>query len=1798
MSTYELNIDGTSAETGARKIVKSFDDIKAAADRMEGGVSAAARKATASFSAMSNTRGASAEAINSIKSLSVALSSFKGPSAASVQNTLSFLNGLKAVGSVKISSGGLSSLLDSLSGFKGPSGSSAANTNKLLASLGKFSGLGGSTRGVAGILDALGNFKGPSAAGARNTENLLKALQNFTAPSGLAGVTRAFIALSEAANKASSSVGRLKSLTAGSTTITVNTSKASAGLSQLTKDHGILQNSIFKTQTALRSLGGILALKEVVNASNDILRIHSQLEAATGSTQQAAVQFEKLTNQADRMGLEFVDLARSYGFFLGSIKGTNVTFAEAETIFSGFSTAARALQLSTSDVDGVFRALGQIMSKGKLQAEELRGQLGDRLPGAFVRFARALDLTKPGELDAALKAGSISGDRLNKALIEVAQTMELEFAVSADKASKNVGAAFARLKNAFVFTSADLGKSGLNDFLISLADGIRKLVESDTLNKVLTTLGRTLAFLGDNIETVAKLISAGAVFAFLRWATAIKVVTGSIAIFSQFLRAMALAQAIAGVGALRAAWIGLNVVMRANVIGVIITALSVLTYWLLSSSEKADQFLSNLRKTGAASAVAANGVAAFTAELADNNGKLSTGNDLLRERIRLNLINQQQAFGRDRADLQYVKDPGKKDSQGIVGYRGGGANPIPVYGTVKGYGPSEYIKDSKGNVIRDPIVIQYLRSTGGVGRNAGRITARDSKGATEQYKNLYRENSRLGGSLDQIRDPKERRFAEERFNATAGYLTTVEPGAMRSAGLVPLVNTQAARDEVFTDPDRIRTRGGLSGSPVEKAKRAKKGASDAGNVQDIRRALDSLRDLRREVEASDAAIKALSEGSSDTIAVQAQASAKAKFDNFSDSFKTVELARSGITRLASQMKADGLLDANTDISSYEAAKTAIIDYTSALEELVARRKKDAEVATSVSDLRQENDLRKQSVEAIAAGGAVMEAANIKMEVEQQLIGTSVKNHDALAASLTKELQRRNEINRAIEQANATRELRSKAVVESEVAGLYGKGFNSDEIDYYRELYTERQRLINDGYSGDMLRGMLAIKQGTLDLQVVSKKAADEEEKFRQLAADQADAIVSGFKKGVEAGDNFLKTMKNIFNDLKNIFLDFVLYNPLREFLKDTLTNSPQTNSGSSKVISTSDRMQDGFKMTDFLTSFDETFAPQKAASSSVNSSQIANSTQAKAVEAGTTNALENATIVVTGAKQGVGVDLNAPINPTKQDPEERMDRLRKIFDYKTNGSGAAFKDLGKAIKGFDVKGIGKAIGPAIKAATTAFAAFSIGQSVGKALGLGRTGSNVLGGAAAGFSVGGPAGAAIGATIALVGSLLFKKKDPSSFGNVTVGANGIAKGGAGQIYGKGDIAFGAAAAKAGASLFNNFAVEYDANLKAGSYGTFGKTKFKGQKEEQGFYSVTGALKKGKPIGTEGVDYIRGSDSELQAFAIKKALQAGRITGLSPTLQKVGQNTQATSMEALQQDFATGRAYDEFIKSSFKISDVAKQIQSLNDTMEKLSKQSRELGLSEAALGKARDRIVAGLKKDFNFNVSQGILGIQDPRLAAFNALEKEYKDTVENGMAVGGDLLAVEKLYGLKRIELTKQIAQEQNNVYRDLLTNLTATQNSPLNADTVLTNARERYNALRDELKSGNTANIGNLGSYTDNYLSAAKDVNASSSGYFDIFNEVTTFLKSMSEITNSTTGTSTDLPSLPTLDAIIAEITARNAEMLDVQTGIGTAVLETGADTVAAIKELTDLFRSQGIGNYDLSGVKTSVFESSVSLF
>ncbi len=127
-------------------------------------------------------------------------------------------------------------------------------------------------------------------------------------------------------------------------------------------------------------------------------------------------------NESERLGLNLLETAKSYMQIAAAAKGTELDGERTRDIFTAIAEASTVLQLSVDQTNGAIRAIGQIMSKGKVQAEELRGQLGERLYGAFQLAARGMGITT-AELDKMLEQGQvIAEDFLPKFAAEIRNT--------------------------------------------------------------------------------------------------------------------------------------------------------------------------------------------------------------------------------------------------------------------------------------------------------------------------------------------------------------------------------------------------------------------------------------------------------------------------------------------------------------------------------------------------------------------------------------------------------------------------------------------------------------------------------------------------------------------------------------------------------------------------------------------------------------------------------------------------------------------------------------------------------------------------------------------------------------------------------------------------------------------------------------------------------------------------------------------------------------------------------------------------------------------------------------------------------------------------------------------------------------------------------------------------------------------------------------------------------------------------------------------------------------------------------
>jgi len=154
---------------------------------------------------------------------------------------------------------------------------------------------------------------------------------------------------------------------------------------------GMVRQAIGSTAEYSAALGRQRkALKLVINDTNAYAKSQAFLEEKS----------EKLAIPQDVIVRQFTALT-------ASVKGAGHSVEDAEKVFKSIASGIRGTGGSLQDMKAAMTATAQVFSKGKVSAEELRQQLGERLPGAFTIFAESMGKT-PAELDKALEQGQVT----------------------------------------------------------------------------------------------------------------------------------------------------------------------------------------------------------------------------------------------------------------------------------------------------------------------------------------------------------------------------------------------------------------------------------------------------------------------------------------------------------------------------------------------------------------------------------------------------------------------------------------------------------------------------------------------------------------------------------------------------------------------------------------------------------------------------------------------------------------------------------------------------------------------------------------------------------------------------------------------------------------------------------------------------------------------------------------------------------------------------------------------------------------------------------------------------------------------------------------------------------------------------------------------------------------------------------------------------------------------------------------------------------------------------------------------
>lgn len=246
-------------------------------------------------------------------------------------------------------------------------------------------------------------------------------------------------------------------------------------------------------------LAGFFSVSALLNFKDRLVETTIKFEGYSKAIQFGSGSLENynknqqfLNNLIQKYGLGLAQTTEAYKSFFNASTLAGQSQQETNRQFEAVTKAGTVLKLTTDQMQGAFLALGQMMSKGTVQAEELRGQLGERIPGAFSIMAKALGVNER-QLNKMLEQGQVlSKDALPKFAAELEKTFgpqaeknlnglvnsQNRFNTAMEKMILTIGNGLGPSINTAYESAASFIK-GLNSFLISETDKVQEQINKN-----------------------------------------------------------------------------------------------------------------------------------------------------------------------------------------------------------------------------------------------------------------------------------------------------------------------------------------------------------------------------------------------------------------------------------------------------------------------------------------------------------------------------------------------------------------------------------------------------------------------------------------------------------------------------------------------------------------------------------------------------------------------------------------------------------------------------------------------------------------------------------------------------------------------------------------------------------------------------------------------------------------------------------------------------------------------------------------------------------------------------------------------------------------------------------------------------------------------------------------------------------------------------------------------------------------------------------------------------------------------
>lgn len=323
------------------------------------------------------------------------------------------------------------------------------------------------------------------------------AMQLITAQSGLTG--RALdVALQAGANKTRELERELRELNGTLTLVDRSANLFKNSLGQIAAGN-LIADGVGYLVNKVKELG--VAFVDTIRQTESFRRA---LNAIYKDTEVTNSQFDFLKRTAVDAGVAVGGIQQAFVKFSASTKSANIPLEQSNALFAALVKAGGTLGLSADAVSGSLEALSQMAAKGTVSMEELRQQLGDRLPGALSLVAQGLGITD-GQLIKLVESGGLAARDLFPALTKALQTMQGEIT--------GITPLWENFKNALTETAQNAGDSG---WALLLAGAIRALTAAvgvvvlplSALSEVIFGLAKSAGILAGALVTMTNPLDA------------------------------------------------------------------------------------------------------------------------------------------------------------------------------------------------------------------------------------------------------------------------------------------------------------------------------------------------------------------------------------------------------------------------------------------------------------------------------------------------------------------------------------------------------------------------------------------------------------------------------------------------------------------------------------------------------------------------------------------------------------------------------------------------------------------------------------------------------------------------------------------------------------------------------------------------------------------------------------------------------------------------------------------------------------------------------------------------------------------------------------------------------------------------------------------------------------------------------------------------------------------------------------------------------------------------------------------